>query len=162
MPPIVIPQTLQHRLENWGVVWRTGSLRYDPYARGFVGAVECHHGDWYRSPQPWHEPARAKLVPDVDDAGAIESAVCALDVFHHLILKGWYVRKWHPGKVLRVANKRCSSPRCGRGAFDAALGMAHAMLTVELERPAVVRRQRAVAYVRAALGTNLTHAGLSD
>lgn len=148
---------LEGRLENWGGTWRSRyAVVFDPDAKGFAGAVESHQADWYRSPQPWDAPlssARGDL--DLNDALVIEHAVCALDGFHHALLKCWYVRRWHPAKCLRVAARTAAQIRTGVGAFDAALGMSKALLADELTRPAVLRRQRVVDRVRKALGTGV-------
>lgn len=125
-------RALDARLENWGRVMRTAGLRFDPIANGFVGVITCHHGDWYRSPQPWHALPTARPASNVLDAMEVEQAVCALDVFFHLILKGWYVRKWHPGKIMRVAQRASGEAR--KYAFNGALDRALALLDAQLQR----------------------------
>lgn len=88
---------------------------------------------------------------EVADAEAIESAVCAMELYYHILLKSWYVRRRNEDACLGAARKM-SGQRRRREDFRLILGTAKALLVQELERPAVVRKARASAMVRKLLG----------
>lgn len=141
--------TLDERLENWSAVWRR-KLR--------LGEAESIEGS-YRSPQSAHWEYAVPHAPMVlearnaVDAREVELAVCALDIYHHVILKGHYVRRWSDPKCLQVARKEAGDERTRRrGDFGASLLMAKALTGAQLDVPAVIRRTRAVERVRLALG----------
>jgi len=138
------PLEFEERLEGWSTFWRW-KLGLDQ-AASFEGQ--------YRSPQHWDAAPipPAQLDIDTDDVQAIESAVCALDLFHHTLLKLWYVRRKDEGSCLAEARRATGEKRRGKGNFQASLAMAKALLWTELSRPAVVRKQRASDYVRKLLG----------
>lgn len=141
-PIIEDPLELEERLEAWGEYWRW---------RVSTSQAESFEGQ-YRSPQRWDAAPipPAWLDIDVDDVQAIESAVCALDLFNHVLLKMWYVRKRAEDACMGAA--RAAANRRTRGPFRNYLAEAKAMLAAELERPAVVRKQRASEHVRRLLG----------
>lgn len=85
---------------------------------------------------------------DPDDAQAIESAVCALDLYHHTLLKAWYVKRASEPTCLHMARRAAGESRRKRGNFSSSINMAKTLLQAELGRPAVVRKQRASALVR--------------
>lgn len=150
---------LEVRLGGWAAFWRR-RLGYDQ-----TGSFEGQ----YRSPQRdhWEPPKTRAYLGEIDDrdAEAIESAVCALDLFHHTLLKAWYVRRQSEAECLacsRLAAGYARSRWVGRnraGAnselmkeFQAAMAMAKLLLTAELALPATVRKKRASTYVRKILG----------
>lgn len=137
------PLDLEERLESWASFWRW-KLGLEQ-AASFEGQ--------YRSPQHWEAPPIPPAWLDIDheDVQAIESAVCALDLFHHTLLKMWYIRRKGESTCLAEA-RRAMRERRGKGNFRSSLAMAKALLLAELERPAVVRKQRASEYVRKILG----------
>jgi hypothetical protein len=135
---------IEGRLENWGVAMRSGAVSYK--------SAESLEGN-YRSPQQWDAPVtpeRALVL--VDDALAIENAVCALTLYDHLLLKSWYVRRWSRWKCLGVALRGSGLPRSKRLSFDDSMLLAKVHLLAELQRPATTRKVRAVAYARRVLG----------
>lgn len=136
------PLDIEERLEAWGAYWRW---------RQTQGQAESFEGQ-YRSPQRWDRlpVAPAWLDIDVDDVRAIESAVCALDLFNHLLLKAWYVRRWDEDSCMATARRQTAGRR--RSSFRKSILEAKALLLAELERPAVVRKQRVSEYVRKLLG----------
>lgn len=142
--------TVDERLENWAATWRY-RLRLDDTAGSFEGC--------YRSPQAPHWDWNVASAPSVlvamnhVDAQEVELAVCALDIYHHIILKAHYVRRWSQPKCLQVARKAAGDERTRRrGDFGASLLMAKALTGAQLQLPAVVRRTRAVERVRLELG----------
>lgn len=150
------PLDLEERLEGWATFWR--------WKLGLEQAASIE--GQYRSPQPWDQPIPpAWLDVDEDDVQAIESAVCAMDLFHHTLLKLWYIRRRDEDTCLTTARRAAGEPkearRRGKGeggriraadSFRSSLAMAKALLLAELARPAVVRKRRASEYVRNLLG----------
>ena len=134
------------RLELWASFWRW-KLGLDQ-ARSFEGQ--------YRSPQHWDAPTTPThaiwLQHEIEDANQIESAVCSLDLFHHTLLKAWYIRRRTDNHCLRAAREAIGETRRSKGNFEASLEMAKALLIQALDEPAVVRKQRASAHVRKLLG----------
>lgn len=121
------------RCENWGA-WQRGGAE-PAAARSFEGQ--------YRSPQPWepYVPTMSSAVDPVD-ARIVEDAVCLTPVYHHAILRTWYVRQWPPARCLRVAAKAAGWGRGRTSGFERTLDMAHALLHDALLVPSCVRRSR--------------------
>jgi hypothetical protein len=134
--------SIDDRLDNWGIYWRW-RLGYDQ-AQSFEGR--------YRSGQPWHAVPTPPEALDPADADVIENAVCAIDLYHHALLKGWYVRRWDEQRCLHRAREAAGYGRQRGGSFAASMVMAKSLLTAELGRPAVTRKERAREVVRRALG----------
>ena len=137
------PYDLEERLEAWAVFWRWRNSGQQQ-AESFEGQ--------YRSPQRWDRlpiPPQ-QLDVDVDDVHAIESAVCALDLFHHVLLKAWYILRISEDSCMAKARK--AAGKGTRRRFRVSMAEAKALLYAELERPAVVRKQRASEMVRQILG----------
>lgn len=137
------PMDIEERLEAWGAYWRW---------RQEQGQAQSFEGG-YRSPQHWdfmltHVPAELDI--DRQDVDSIEAAVSALDLFNHVLLKAWYVRKFDPDRSMAAA--RTAGRRRTRAQFPLYLTESKVLLLAELETPAVVRKQRASEYVRELLG----------
>ena len=123
---------LESRLENWAraVKWYGG------------GPMSCLSAEGhFRSPQHWYPLGPRPLDADVDDAREVESAVCILPLFHHALLRGWYVRRWTKGRCLTVA--RLTSHQGYSIGFDRGMREAQGLLGKALTVPAVIRKVRA-------------------
>ena len=156
--------TLDERLENWGAIWRSRmagqSLIADVWStkRGYGNAWHWDSSNEVSS-RGVHLGVAPRVAVNCDpvDAGAVERAVCAMDIFHHVILKAEYVRQWPPEKGLYEAQKAAGERRRTvtwydrAAAYDASLRMARGLLTEIVDRPAVIRRQGALRLARAAL-----------
>ena len=153
---------MHSRCENWGEVmrWRqaasvaiNGQSRPSraPTKRYFASAGSMETG--YRCPQSphWHygEAPTAPPQPDRDDADQIELAACSLDVYHHAILRYFHVNRLDAPVVLRLASKAAGERRGRLGGFVATAHMAYGLLETALRLPAVVRKDRALARIRA-------------
>lgn len=136
---------LDHRLENWGAAISGRSF-------GAARGTESIEGR-YRSPQEWHAPGppQALIEPDHEDAQVIESAVVLLPLFHHALLRAWYVRRLSPGTCVSRAREVGGAASPEGGHFPRHLSRAQELLEAALALPAVIRRERARAYVRKAL-----------
>lgn len=130
------------RLENWGAAM--GGRMIDSAAE--AGSIESR----YRSPQHWHAlgaPVNA-LPPDQEDAQVIESAVVLLPLFHHALLRLWYVRRLRPGTCMKWARQVGGERSPAGHHFPDHLQAAHRLAESALEIPAVIRRERARDFVR--------------
>jgi hypothetical protein len=141
-------QSIEDRCENWGA-WARGHTRFQKRT------AKSAEGHW-RSPQMWEAaPATAWMTTDAGDAQAIESAVCALPLYYHALLRGWYVGGprglMSAGECLLRASQASGEPRARLGTFVMRLHAGHALLIAALAVPAVVRKQRAREIVREAL-----------
>ncbi len=138
------PLDLEDRLVAWGEYFRWHA------ANG--NQANSLEGNW-RCPQPWWElpPTPEWMEIEIGDVQTIESSVCALEMYYHILLKTWYIRRLNEDACLGTARKM-SGVRRRREDFRLILGTAKALLVQELARPAVVRKQRASAMVRAILG----------
>ncbi|MCC6378746.1 MAG: hypothetical protein IT519_08025 [Burkholderiales bacterium] len=136
---------LDLRLENWGAAIS---------GRSFGGArgTESIEGR-YRSPQQWHAlgAPQALIEPDHEDAQIIESAVVLLPLFYHALLRAWYVRRLSPGTCVSRAREVGGAASPEGAHFPRHLDRAQELLVAALALPAVIRRDRARAYVRKAL-----------
>lgn len=145
--------TLEDRLTNWGECWRSRvRAGRDLVARG-VWSTRRGYGNAYHWDSCGELSARGVAIGsapstasgvDLADAQAVESAVSAVEIFHHVMLKGHYVRLWTPERTMRIARQASGvgNPR-GRGDYEASLRMARALLAEVIDRPAVIRRERA-------------------
>ena len=146
---------LDFRLENWGDCWRS-RLRLDQ-------AASIEGG--YRSPQRrhWDTDAWVGIAPvslpplDHVDAAEVELAVCAIDLFHHALLKAWYIRR--TGVMGSLINARIAAGwelllqkrEQAEREFAARILLAKALVDQQLRQPAVLRKARASAIVRQVL-----------
>lgn len=141
--------TLDDRLDNWGRAMRW----YAANASGTCASLEGH----YRSPQPWHAIPPSAVPNGIDgpDAQAVESAVAVLSLFDHMLLRAWYVRRTHGDHCISLARRAAgtAAPK-GRG-FQQHMADAKSALQAALALPAVIRKDRARARVRAILGDPL-------
>lgn len=132
-------EQLEAALANWAswCRWRC--------AWGQAASMEGN----FRSPQHWEAlPVTRPPALDLEAAARLELAVCALSLRDHSLLRYWYVEKWRPEMVCRCV-KKASGETIRFGAFDAAVVEAKRMLLHELELPAAVRKERALARVLA-------------
>lgn len=143
--------TLDDRLDNWGRAMRW-------YAA--IGRNTCASAEGgYRSPQPWHAipPSAFPAGIDGQDAQEVESAVAVITLFHHALLRAWHVNRMAKphctGYAKRAAGQ--ATPDGWRN-FDARIRDARTALTYALHLPAVIRKDRARARVKAILGDPLT------
>lgn len=134
---------LEPRLRNWGrwCLWRA--------RQGCAASLE----GGYRSPQRWEAPP-VNPPPELDpkDGIVLESAVCALPIFDHALLRAWHVTRWKEGDCIVAAKRAASMPRSLWLEFDPAYASACGKLEEQLCIPAVVRKDRARALVRKILG----------
>lgn len=131
---------LEARCENWGTWQRSLTIAI---------AVSSKEGE-YRSPQSRHwllPVVSAPAQTDVADAQVVEHAVCAMDLYHHMILRAWYVQRVSEPVCLRLAAKTAAEPRGRLRGWPSTLAMAHALLSASLALPAVIRKARARAIV---------------
>ena len=137
--------SIADRCDNWGM-----AIRYR--AAGFQTASK--EGE-YRSPQRAHwQTAGAPpqtLQIDARDAQLIESAVCTLPLYPHALLRAWHVYRVSEPVCLRLAAKASGEPRGRTSGFDAALGMAYALLTAALALPVAIRNDHARERIRGLL-----------
>jgi len=144
--------TLELRLDNWGEAWRS-RLRSNLTQRGVWSTRRGYGNAWHwdasdeTSTRGVHIGSAPSAPAGVDmaDAQAVELAVGAVEIFHHVVLKGHYVRQWDPEKTLRTAKQASGlgNPRRRGGDYQASLRMARALLAEVIDRPAVIRRGRA-------------------
>lgn len=144
MAVAVAEHPLAARCDNWGLACRYRLIQ------GETASLEGA----YRSPQEWHEPGAPPQPQfcDVPAALEIESAVCVLDLYHHAILRAWHVYRVSEPQCIRLAAKAAGEKRGKASGFEATLRAAYALLEVSLALPAVVRKERARARIRAILG----------
>lgn len=136
--------TIDDRLDNWGRAMRW-------YAR--IGRACASLEGRYRSPQPWTAPpVNAPGAIDQVDARDIESAVIVLPLWDHTILRAWYVHQSSPDTCMARARRAAGNGAPDRQAFATHIRVARGALERALTLPAVVRRDRARARVRAILG----------
>lgn len=130
------------RLENWALCLRL-------YVPGWTApspigsSLSSAESRWCSGFRSVHVDVTRDL--DVHDAKAIESAVSILSLYHHTILKAWYVRKLSPGSCLGYAARVSHRKRKPFRLFDGELEAAHALLVEALALPAAVRKVRAQA-----------------
>lgn len=140
------------RLENWGRCLRLYVPGWNapmPLGGDLISA-ERH----YRPATGYRTiGANPTALLDVHDAKVIESAVAILPLYHHAILKAWYVRRRSPGACLADAARAGGRKRMPFSAFDAELEMAHALCVGALQVPATIRKARAQALVRETLAS---------
>jgi len=161
------PQTgLEPRLLNWGDVWRQ-RLGYglERSATAVSSAEGGYRNRWRASWDSDPLVGCAPLAPrtlDRADAEVIELGVCALDLFHHCLLKAWFIRRIGAIGALNFARTAAHEQRIFyRTTADAErecaarLRMAETLLGRVLVLPAVVRKERARAHVRVALGLEI-------
>lgn len=143
-PTALATADLEVRLENWGA-----SLAFGRRASGGTESIEGR----YRSPQQWHAlgAPQARIEPDHEDAQVIESAVVLLPLFHHALLRAWYVRKLAPGTCLTTARAAGGPASPGGNYAPRHLQRAKGLLVEALALPAAERRSRARAGARRAL-----------
>jgi hypothetical protein len=137
MPPIA------ERLDNWAAQYRLRRLRGQ--ANSFEGNFRCNRF----SAEPGAPGTRTD--PDIFDAQLIEDALSLVPLYHHLLLRFHYIRKWSPGKCLTEAAEQSRAPRGEFGGYDASLHMAQTLLEAALRVPSVVRKVRVRQIVRDAL-----------
>lgn len=147
--------TLDERLVNWGDCWRS-RLRLDQ-----ASSIE---GD-YRSPQRkhWDTDAWVGIAPasppmfDHADAVEIEAAVCVIDLFHHALLRAWYIRRAGTTGSLITARMAAGWKMVAQRReqahheFSARLLLAMALVDAQLRLPAATRKHRASTIARQAL-----------
>lgn len=144
---------LEQRLNNWGEAWRTRLRAGRDLVQRGVWSTRRGYGNAYHWDSSGEVSTRGVAIGsapttapgvDVADAQAVELAVGAVEIFHHVMLKGHYVRMWTPERTLRVARQASGvgNPRRG-GDYEASLRMARALLAEVIDRPAVIRRERA-------------------
>lgn len=103
----------------------------------------------FRSRQPWDAlPVTRPPALDLEAAARLEHAVCALPMWAHSILRFWHVEKWRPEMVIRCVAKT-SGYVIHFNSFDASVVKAKRLLAIELDAPAAVRKERALARVLA-------------
>ena len=154
---------LEGRLNNWGDVWRQ-RLGYG-LERSATAASSAEGGYRNRWRASWDSDpvvGCAPLAPralDRADADVIELGVCALDLFHHCLLKAWFIRRIGAIGALNFARTAAAETRIFyRTTADAErecaarLIMAETLLARVLLLPAVVRKERARVMVRITLG----------
>lgn len=152
--------TIDDRLENWGACWRS-RMNGAPLAskEGSYRSRGARHWDYatgvgINGVQLGAAPARV-VRGDMVDAAELERAVCVLDLYHHVVLKGHYVRQWAPAQTVYEARKAVGDRRRDRHAMDAiadaSLRMARALVGEVIDRPAVIQRLRAVMLANLAL-----------
>lgn len=134
--------SIADRCDNWGM-----AIRYR--AVGFQTASK--EGE-YRSPQRAHwqtagAPSQTLQI-DARDAQTIESAVCTLPLYPHALLRAWHVYRVSEPVCLRLAARAAHEPRGRTSGFDAALGMAYALLSAALDIPETARAALARHHVR--------------
>lgn len=162
--------TLELRLDNWGEAWRSRMRQRSELTQRGLWSTRRGYGNAYHwdasndvSAHGVHIGAAPSVRPGVDlaDAQAVELAVGAVEIFHHVVLKGHYVRQWDPDKTLRVAKQASGlgNPRRRGGDYDASLRMARALLAEVIDRPAVIRRERAARAAAFALDMPITLTG---
>ncbi len=132
-------EQLEASLSNWAAWCRC--------RRGWGQAASMEGG--YRSPQHWDVlPVTRPPATDAEAAQTLEFAVCALPLWAHALLRYWHVERWRPEKVCRCV-KRVAGRMIRFSEFDAAVVEAGKLLLYELDLPAVVRKERALARVLA-------------
>jgi hypothetical protein len=145
--PAALDRAIVKRCENWAHYVRLRRLRGQ--ANSLEGGYRPPRGaNWETRGAPTVPP-----TPELHDAQAIEDAVSILALYHHTLLRAWYVNKWHPGKCLAVAAEAAGVPRGRFSGFDAALEMAHGLLRESLRVPPVIRKMRARQIVRELVGS---------
>ena len=139
-------RSLEDRLVNWGEAWRSRMRAGRDLVQRGVWSTRRGYGN------AWHWDAAvgvsstgahiasapsAPVGVDLADASAVELAVGAVEIFHHVILKGHYVRCWDPDRTLRVARQASGlgNPRKG-GDYEASVRMGRR------SRVTVLRRRR--------------------
>lgn len=166
MIPAATQTGLEPRLTNWGDVWRL-RLGYglEPSATASESAEGAYRNRWRASwdsdPVVGCAPSAPRIL-DRADAEVIELGVCALDLFHHCLLKAWFIRRIGAIGALNFARTAAAETRIFyRTTADAErecaarLIMAETLLGRVLLLPAVVRKERARAHVRMTLGLEI-------
>lgn len=145
---------LEQRLDNWGEAWRSRMRAGRDLTQRGIWSTRRGYGNAYHWDASSDVSARgvaigaapsAPVGVDLADAHQVELAVGAIEIFHHVVLKGHYVRQWPPEKTLRMARQASGlgNPRRRGGDYEASLRMARALLAEVIDRPAVIRRERA-------------------
>ena len=153
-----LPTELEPRLANWGDCWRA-SLKLDEAnsAEGGYRSPQRRHWDtdWWVGIAP---VSRNEL--DSADARVIELAVCALDLFHHHLLKLRYVHRLLAAdglEALRRARRTAGwrpvreSDAQARNEYAFRLEFSKQLLDLYLALPEATLRLRALARQAAAL-----------
>lgn len=150
---------LESRLVNWGDCWRY-RLGLD---RTQAGSAEGNHRNrwrhsWDCDPTVGCAPVAPRAL-DHRDADEIELAVCSIDLFNHVLLKTWYIRRFDAEGTLRKASRAARWPVISYPTLEAAerecsrrIAYAQDRVAAQLQVPAVIRKQRATAIVRDFLG----------
>lgn len=149
---------LLDRCENWGRVVRARLTHVAAEGTGKHRRYWAKIGSYeagYRSPQShhWTPPVTASFeLLDVVDADDVESAVCMLEMYPHVILRGWHVNRLSEPMCLRLAARAAGVMRGKVSGWGPTLEMAYALLSEALTTPRALRRERARQRVHAALG----------
>jgi len=131
-------QTLDDRLENWGL-W----LRLFPLHYGQCASVEGN----YRSPQHWYPPGPQPKQAKAADAWDVSLAAATLALRYHLVLKLRWVIQLNEDRICAIF-RRDLHERMAYQELLATEGMAKVLLAEALDEPVAVRRLRAVERVR--------------
>lgn len=138
---------LQFRLEQWGEWHRRGSIKPKQ-----TGSFEGQ----YRPPPCWTDPTwdRAPDPPDPDDAWEIELAARNIALRYHLALYLYYIHcsrvklKDRGGEMAKLFRRSKLKLRMGAADAENMVGMAQVLLHEQLQAPAVVRKERAAAWIK--------------
>jgi hypothetical protein len=147
--------TLDDRLTNWGACYR--ARRRPPLGTHQARSVEGGYrnrwrGSWDCDPIVGTAPT-APIAIDWTDARIIDGAWQAMpSPFEAYLLAAVYVKQWSDGKAIAEARIFAGQiPRRHDRNIAPYLTMAKLLLAGQLAIPAVVRRPRVVARIRAAL-----------
>lgn len=146
------------RLENWAILLRQ---RHFPEA---VSSVEGLHEP--KHPEQWFDPREEAPSPprielDREDAAVVELAVRSIQSLNHWIIRGHYLGRWTPWKILRLAYQCAGQPMPAYRArnvstvYDLHLRASIFMVGQALAAPAVIRKTRANDLIDAAFALAL-------
>lgn len=155
---------IEDRLTNWGDCWRNRLRLDDDQAASIEGVYRSpQRNHWDTDPTVGHAPVVLREL-DQADADEVEGAVCAIDLFHHALLKARYIRRMEPIGALKSARGRAGwmthsyqDKTEAEHELYARMLLARALVQDQLRLPAVVRKSRASDIVRAALGLESLH-----
>lgn len=118
---------IEDQIHNW-VRWNDSARRW---YRKRCRSIEHR----YRSPQPWDAPP-AKALGKVDELAAksVEDAWKTLPFVPKMVLKYWYVERWHARRIVRFFHARGRKEVDARH-WDIELGRARLLLSQALAIP---------------------------
>lgn len=138
-------RSLEDRLLNWAKAMRLRRSAHEtPSKEADYRSPQRNH--WY----PPGAPAAPASQADHADARIIDRAIAALPMRYNVVLRAHYLGGGKPQRMQALA-RQLGFTRPTMADVDAMLAMGKAMLARQLELPAVVRKERAEAKVRALL-----------